>query len=328
MRLHRLALLLPLLGAACDAAPVLTPAAPAGWKSASRPGSVSEGTLVGADGVQLFYRVRGTGPDTAIVVTGGPGLSIAYMDRDLTPLEAGRTLIYYDQRGAGYSQLMTKPDSLALDRHIEDLDAVRRHFGLERVSLVGHSWGAMLSSGYAARYPQHVGRLVLVTPGPIETRYAVEFEQVVASRTHPDTLAKQLELMQRLPAATNANALCDTIFDILFAATMHDPAAVHTMRGHWCEGPNKAAQTVFFSLAWGRASLGTAWNIRPMLNTIQAPTLVIHASSDAIPYASTRAYADTIPGAELLVIDRAGHSPWLERPEVFFPAVNRFLRKP
>lgn len=327
MRLHKLALLLPLLGAACDAAPVLAPAGPAGMLSSSRPGTVREGTIVGSGGARLFYRVRGTGPDTAIVVTGGPGLSMAYMDRDLTPLEAGRTLIYYDQRGAGYSQLFTDRDSLALDRHIEDLDAVRRHFGLERVSLVGHSWGAMLSSGYAARYPEHVGRLVLVTPGPVETQYALDFEKIVQSRTDSATLAYQGALIQRLPTAANANALCDTVFDILFAATMHDPAAVHRMRGHWCEGPNEAAQVVFFSLVSGRASLGTSWDIRDVLEDIEAPTLVIHASSDAIPYASTRAYADTIPGAEFLVIDRAGHSPWLERPEVFFPAVNTFLRR-
>ena len=109
---------------------------------------------------------------------------------------------------------------------------------------------------------------------------------------------------------------------------MHDPAAVHRMRGHWCEGPDEAATGVFHSLGWGRASLGTEWDLRPMLEKVKAPTLVIHASSDAIAYGSSEAYALAIPGAELEVIDRAGHSPWLERPEVFFTSVNRFLRRP
>jgi pimeloyl-ACP methyl ester carboxylesterase len=64
-----------------------------------------------------------------------------------------------------------------------------------------------------------------------------------------------------------------------------------------------------------------------MLAGIQTPALVIHGAGDAIPFASTSAYADAMPNAELLVIQGAGHFPWLEQPVQTFTAINTFLRR-
>src|SRR5688572_12201670 len=79
-------------------------------------------------GVRLFARSVGAKPDTVIVLHGGPGLTMEYLAEDLTPLAEQHTLIFYDQRGAGRSTLVT--DSAALDgeRFADDLEAVRRHF--------------------------------------------------------------------------------------------------------------------------------------------------------------------------------------------------------
>jgi proline iminopeptidase len=82
-----------------------------------------------------------------------------YFAKDLTPLAATHTLLFYDQRGAGRSSLVT--DSAALDgqRFAEDLESVRKHFGLARVTLLGHSWGAGVAALYSSRYPDRIARL-------------------------------------------------------------------------------------------------------------------------------------------------------------------------
>ncbi|HEU0015309.1 MAG TPA: alpha/beta hydrolase [Longimicrobium sp.] len=292
--------------------------------------SVQDGYLPGADaGVQLYYRVYGSGPDTTVVVTGGPGLAMGYMDQDLTALTHGRTVIYYDARGAGRSTLLYDPAQLGMDRHVADLEAVRQFFGIGELSILGHSWGAMVAPFYAAQYPSNVDRLVMVTPGPVQAQYDAMFEAERIARTAPEVLQRQGELFGELASGMSPDpvAACEELLSIWFPAYFYDPANLANFQGSWCDVPPAAANALLLSLVAGRGSLGTNFDLVPMLQTLQVPALVIHGSHDPIPFASTQAYADAMPNGELLVIENAGHFPWLEQPTAFFTAVNTFLRR-
>jgi hypothetical protein len=70
---------------------------------------VSEGYLTTSDGVRLFYRRIGRGKNTAICVHGGPGLNIASGCLDTDPLAQTRSILMYDQRGGGRSDLVGDP---------------------------------------------------------------------------------------------------------------------------------------------------------------------------------------------------------------------------
>ena len=85
---------------------------------------------------------------------------------DLEPLARNRRVIYYDQRGNGRSDLIDAPERLAIDRHIADLDSVRRHFRLGRMVLLGNSWGGLLVSAYAAAHPDRIERMILHASAP------------------------------------------------------------------------------------------------------------------------------------------------------------------
>lgn len=329
MNIRALALLLPLAAAACNDAPTLSArdAAPSATSYAAP--VTSDGYLTGADGLQLFYRVYGSGRDTTVVLAGGPGLPISYLDRDLAPLAHGRTVIYFDARNAGYSQVVMDPAMLSMQRHVADLEAVRQHFGIGRLKLVGHSWGAMVAGFYAAAHPQNVDRMVLVTPGPIEAQYDAIFEAERQSRTAPALLQQQGELIGLLLSgqAPDPLATCEQLFSIYFPAYFHDAANMANLRGSWCDMTPTAANLLPFTMFAGRASLGPDFNLAPMLSSIQVPALVIHGAGDAIPLASTAGYANALPNGELLVMDGAGHFPWMEEPTEFFTRVNNYLRR-
>lgn len=329
MNIRALALLLPLAAAACDEAPTLSARAAAPSATSYAAPVTSEGYLTGADGLQLFYRVYGGGPDTAVVLAGGPGLPMSYLDRDLAPLAHGRTVIFYDARNAGFSQIVMDPALLAMERHVADLEAVRQHFGIGRLKLIGHSWGAMVAGFYAAAHPQNVDRMVLVTPGPLQAQHDVQFEAERQSRTSPQVLQQQGELIGLLLSgqAPDPLATCEQLFSIYFPAYFHDAANVANLRGAWCDMTPAAANLLPFTMFAGRASLGQTWDLVPMLSNIQVPALVIHGAGDAIPLASTAGYANALPNGELLVIDGAGHFPWLEEPTEFFTAVNTYLHR-
>jgi pimeloyl-ACP methyl ester carboxylesterase len=119
------------------------------------------------DEVELYYQITGSGPDTIVVIHGGPGMSIDYLEPDLEPLAEKYTLIYYDQRSAGKSSMIIDSAALHLDKYVADLEAIRQYFGINRLNLLGHSWGAVLGARYVRAYPDNVSRLVMVSPGAV-----------------------------------------------------------------------------------------------------------------------------------------------------------------
>jgi proline iminopeptidase len=329
MKIRTLALLLPLAAAACDDAPTISAGTSAPLATSYDAPKTGEGYLPGAGGVQLFYRVYGSGPDTAVVISGGPGLSLGYLDRDLAPLAHGRTVIFYDSRGAGRSTLLFDPAQMGIQQHVADVEAVRQHFGIGKLSLVGHSWGAMVAPMYAAQYPANVNRLVMVTPGPVQAHYDAQFEAERIARTSAAALQRQGELFGELAGGQSPDpaAACEELLSIWFPAYFHDAGNMANLKGSWCDVPAPAANALLFTMVVGRASLGPDFDLRPMLRTVQAPVLVIHGAADPIPFQSTKTYADEIPGARFSVIQQAGHFPWLEQPTAFFTQVNNFLRR-
>jgi proline iminopeptidase len=94
--------------------------------------SPREGYIRTSDGVRLFYKIVGSGSDVLVVVHGGPGNSMESILPDLEPLAKNRTVIYYDQRGGGRSDLIKDPDKLSISKHIEDLEAIRLFFNSTR----------------------------------------------------------------------------------------------------------------------------------------------------------------------------------------------------
>ena len=108
-----------------------------------------EGFMQSAGGGRLYYRASGSGPDTVIVLHGGPGLHSRYLDQAFAELAADHVLIAYDQRGRGRSDFPSDSLVLSAATDVNDLEAVRVHFHLDRLTLIGHGWGAGLGALYA-----------------------------------------------------------------------------------------------------------------------------------------------------------------------------------
>ena len=128
---------------------------------------VKEGYFSGADNARLFYRVVGKGSKTIVFVHGGPGLGIDDGGYDLEAIAAnGFRFIMYNQRGGGRSELVTDKSKLGIDYYVRDLEALRQHFRLRTMNLIGLSWGSGIVAQYAAAYPKNIDRLVFLSPMP------------------------------------------------------------------------------------------------------------------------------------------------------------------
>ena len=116
------------------------------------------------DGTKLAFRRAGAGRPL-VCLPGGPGRTPGYLG-DLGGLGGGRELILPDTRGTGESAVPADPATYRCDRLARDVEALRAELGLERIDLLGHSAGGNVALRYAAAYPERIGHLVLLSPGP------------------------------------------------------------------------------------------------------------------------------------------------------------------
>jgi pimeloyl-ACP methyl ester carboxylesterase len=125
------------------------------------------GWVAGPDRVRLYYEKIGNGPTTIIV----PGR--LFLARDLAPLGERHTLILYDMRNRGRSSRVEDGDLLTIQKDVEDLEAVRRHFRAERFVPVGYSYLGFMVVLYAMSHPDYVERVVQL--GPVPRKLGTEY---------------------------------------------------------------------------------------------------------------------------------------------------------
>ncbi|HEY7957350.1 MAG TPA: alpha/beta fold hydrolase [Polyangia bacterium] len=259
-------------------------------------------------GAQLFTVEVGDGPDLAVMLHGGPGASHDYLRPQLDALgEPGvRRLFYYDQRGGGRSLLAPHTPPGTWQDHVADLEAVRLHLGLHRLTLVGYSWGGLLAMLYALEHPSHVGALALISPAPATSAGHAEMRaRLAAAPERPEVQAFKASLDLRDRRARFALAVAGYFVDPRRALEL-TPFLVQ----------QRAEEAVWRSLG--------DYDLLPRLRALQLPAMVLHGDGDVIPLASAFAIAQAL-SAELVELPACGHVPYLEAPEPLFAALRRFL---
>lgn len=305
-------------------------AASAGAQAPTVParGPVREGYLVTSDSARLFYRVLGDGPDTLIAIHGGPGGDMEGIVADFAPLIAHHRVIFYDQRGGGRSELPTDTTRLVVQRQIADLDEVRRHFRLQKVTLVAHSYGPLLAASFALAHPSAVARMVFF--GAIPPRLGDLWKRI------DQTFNARLDSAQRERLADAERRMTDLQSDVRQACRDYWAIA---LRPRLAE-PDRtlpllkldlcAAEPAALRYSWNTtdrvvmASYGN-WDLRERLRRLKVPTLVVHGEAEMIPMDMVEEWVASLPHAQMLRVPRAAHFPYVERPELVWPAVERFL---
>ena len=287
--------------------------------------AAKEGYLDAGKGVQLYYRMIGSGTEPVVLVHGGPGFTSDYLADDLAPMARHHSLLVYDQRGIGRSTLVSDATALAADRYVEDLEAIRKHFGLAQLTLLGHSWGAAPAALYAMQYPERVRRMILVGTIPPERSGLVRAFEAMAAARDSATLSRMAELSRIRQAKPDDVAACREYYALWFTPFFGDRAAASRMKGNVCAGSSESLKNKPNVDRFTFASLGN-WDWLPSLSRVRVPTLIIQGELDPLPIEAARRWAAAMPDARLLELKGIGHFPYVEAPEAFYAAVNEFLR--
>ena len=283
--------------------------------------SVAHSTgVVHTDQVDLGYETfgkRGTALPV-IAVNGGPGLSHAYMvQNDLWERVARqRLVVFYDQRGTGASKRLQAGAPQTMDAQVADLEAVRQALALDKVALVGDSYGGLLSMAYAAAHPEHMARLVLSdSPGPSWKSIVHLLPQVF-----PDIQERNAQEKQKLGGDTDAAARVD--LQNHFRMIFYSPAKRDAYMSHM--GDLGFEPAVGDAVEKATADL----DLTEQIAKFRFPVLIINGRYDMnVAPLTAWQLAKTIPGAKIVFFEQSGHLPSFEEGEKYLKVLEDFLNE-
>lgn len=289
------------------------------------------------DGVTFHAETFGKSRSPVVIILhGGPGNDYRYL-LDLKALSDKYFVVFYDQRGTGLSPRVSE-DQLTLANMIDDVDRIVRHYGKGNpVRLIGHSWGAMLASGYVAQHPDMVSHMILAEPGMLTTEAAQAFMEKFKMSFGWDGI-KQLAWLwlQSRHVDKVDNQARD---DYFFTHMMRLDAAGSPIAGYFCdgrppEGLMKAWRYNFASNRKIQAEGVSDLENNPIdlvngLKKYEGKTLFITGECNTMIGESfqRKFHLNYFPGAAFKVIPGSGHMMFSEKPSESLKVVETFLKK-
>jgi proline iminopeptidase len=280
----------------------------------------NEGYLTTDAGVRLFFQTIGqAGPP--IVIPNG-----FYLIGDFSRLAAKRTLIVYDVRNRGRSDPIADASLLAggIENDVADLEAVRRHFAIDRLDVIGHSYIGMMVTMYAMKHPDRVNRVVSI--GPMQPYAGKEYPPVLtaADSVLGEVLAK-LGQMQKETQPTDPEERCRKFWSILRTIYVTNPDDAWRVNWERCDLPNERNALKYFNESILPSIRRLAFTAKDLAGA-SSPILIVHGRRDrSAPYGGGREWALILANARLVSVPDGGHAPWIEAPDSVFQSISTFL---
>ena len=282
-------------------------------------------------GARTWYRSvaaeRENGWLPLLCLHGGPGANWHHLEPYET-LADERHVVFYDQLGAGNSAV-TEPHDPATwtpELYVREVDAVREALGLERVHVLGHSWGGMLAMQYALEQPEGLESLV------------VESSPASVPAWMPEIQRLRSELPPDVEATLREHEEAGTIDD-----PAYEEAAMVFYRRHvcrtdpWPEWLVRCFEVLDANPEVYRTMNGPSefhvigtikdWDITDRLGEIRVPTLILSGRYDEVTPATVEVVHRGIPGSEWLLLEESSHMAQAEEPDKTLAAIRTFLER-
>ena len=261
--------------------------------------------------VRLATLEAGEGGRPLLISHGFTGAKEDFADVADPLADAGWWVIAPDLRGHGASDQPEQEEAYSLAVFAEDLFVLADQLGWDRFALLGHSMGGMIAQEMALGRPERIDRLVLMSTshGPIDELDPDTVEVGVAI-LREQGLPALLEMLTLLPKAE------PTPSEVRVRAERPGYVEFADGKVHRCSGAMYAAMGMELTSRHDRLD---------DLTSLTMPTLVIVGDEDRLMLAPSHRMAAAIPGAELVVVPDAAHSPQFENPDPWWKALSAFL---
>lgn len=283
------------------------------------------------DGLNINYEVRGKGP---IMLVGHPSSGKIGYELTLKPLEDNFTIVYYDSRGTGKSDAPTKIEFYKPEYSVKEIEFLRERIGANKIWLFGHSDQSAIALQYAVEYPKNIAGLILSGTSlvgtqneSIERRKNSEKKRIAESKW----FAKVIEDWDYMVAK---NTTLDKNGNDLSTAKIK-----------WWTYNEETSQKVIpivseITKAGRRKPVGNEYyletsderkkylEIQKKIRFLKTKVLIINGKYDTNnPEEFAEELHFWVPKSTLVIIDKAGHFPWIEQPTETFKEIKKWLRE-
>lgn len=277
-------------------------------------------------GGKIWYKIVGADKKTPplLALHGGPGASHDYLE----PLEAlsdERPVIFYDQLGCGNSD---KPSDISLwtiERFVNELEQVRTYLGLDKMHLLGQSWGTMLAVDFMlTKKPKGVMSLILSGPCLSSSRFA------------SDQKVYLLELSDTLQKIISESEVSGCFDSKEYQDAMMAYYKTHVCRlDPWPDCLNRTFEKLgheVYEQMWGPSEFTITGTLKGyervnLLKEISVPTLFTCGRYDEATPSTTAYYHSMLPGSEIVIFEGASHEHHLEKIGEYLEVVRSFINK-
>ncbi len=253
-----------------------------------------------------------------LIINGGPGMN----SKGFIPLAKtlGKTnqAIIYDQRGTGQSKMLEiNATTITLDLMIDDIETIRKHLNIQQWVVLGHSFGGMLASYYAAKHPERIKGLVLSASGGINMDL---FSRInITSRLTPqerDSLSYWNDRISK--GDTSYHTRLRRGYN-LAPAYLYDKSNVPIVAERLTQLNTTINQLVFQNMR----KIGFDCAIG--LKELKAPVLIIQGKEDIIDQQVAKTTLNVIENSDLVLLENCGHYGWLDQPKKYFFYLDQYL---
>lgn len=280
---------------------------------------VELGGLMTPDQVLLNYKKAGAGQEIIIVPNG------TYLAEDFKELEHDFTFVYYDLRNRGRSQSISSSTKLAggILKDVEDLEAVRQHFKLEKVNLVGHSYLGLMVALYAQKYPENVNKVIQI--GAIQPFSSDKFEAYSDSTNLK--VQNELAVLDQQKTDLSKSQYCESWWKIMGKMYAVSPDGILSLSNRLCQYPNEHPEKMLGHFQkYMYPSIQNLSLTKEDYKVVKAPVMIIQGDKDrVVSVDAAKSWKSTLPNARMEVIKDAGHMPWIEREGKVFEVIRDFF---
>jgi pimeloyl-ACP methyl ester carboxylesterase len=241
-------------------------------------------------------RTYGKPPFSVALLHGGPGTAggMAPLARELAK-----------HRGV----LEPLQTAASIDGQVEELKVLLEQNAELPVTLVGHSWGAWLGCIFTVRHPRMVRKLILVSSGGFEEKYAARTHETRLARLCEEDRVEVQRLLEsfRKPPAGSEDGDFARLGELFFRADAFDPLPQ--------EPPQVEFSLDIYKKVWGEATqLRKSGRLLEMAREITAPVVAIHGDYDPHPAEGVeRPLSAVVRDFRFILLEKCGHKPWIER---------------
>lgn len=272
-------------------------------------------------GGRIYYKIYGANKKgiPLLLIHGGPGYHGTLAA--LSPFSRKRKVIVYHQLGSGKSDRPKDKRLWVVKRFVDEVEKLRIALNLDKMHILGHSWGAAVASEYALQYKPHVKSLILASPFLNAAIWGKDAKKLITKLP--------LRMQQTIETSVRKNDFKSKEYKAAvkeyyrrFLITIKRPALSKLSL--------KLGNSDIYEYMWGPnefSCLGTLrkYDVVSKLASIDLPILITYGKYDQITSGTVNSFIKQFKNAKAVMFSKSSHVPHLEEKEKYMKVVGDFM---